>query len=526
MTKTQFSVLLLSLFVLAGFDSAYGQAPVTFVRSLTPPPQIAREFRGVWVASVQNIDWPSQPGLPTQEQKDELLGILDRATALRLNAVILQVRPAADALYASPYEPWSEYLTGQMGKAPDPWYDPLEFAVTEAHKRGLELHAWFNPYRAHHPSGRSRASASHISLTHPELVKRYGSMLWMDPGEPAVRERTVNVVLDVVRRYDIDGVHIDDYFYPYKERDARGKLIEFPDAPSWRKYLRSGGYLSRDDWRRANVDSLIHQVYVGIKTAKPWVKFGISPFGVWRPGNPPQIGGLDSYTELYGDSRKWVRNGWADYFTPQLYWPIDRPDVSYPVLLQWWVEQNAKGRHIWPGNYLDKVTGTSTGWPAQEMLDQIALTRAQQGATGNVYFSMRSFMFGSEGLPEKLVAGPYASRTIVPVSAWLDSVPPLAPIVRVGRDAVTGANMVSLEPQGAEATWLWLVRTRVGSDWTTEVLPSLQRFYMFPPPVGAASADEVAVSAVDRSGNESTPVLLPLTPSVGQVGQESIGERR
>ncbi len=512
MSKTQVCVLLLSLIVLAGFDSTCGQAQVTSVQNLTQPPPIRREFRGVWVASVQNIDWPSQPGLSTQEQKDELLGILDRAVALRLNAVILQVRPAADALYASPYEPWSEYLTGQMGKAPNPWYDPLEFAVTEAHKRGLELHAWFNPYRAHHPSGRSRPSPNHISVTHPELVKRYGSMLWMDPGEQAVREHTIRVVLDVVQRYDIDGVHIDDYFYPYKEKDRRGRTIEFPDATSWRKYVRSGGRLSRDDWRRANVDSLIHQVYVGIKAAKPWVKFGISPFGVWRPGYPPATSGnaFDSFAELYGDSRKWVLNGWGDYFTPQLYWPIDRRELSFPVLLKWWVEQNANGRHIWPGNYLDKVNGTPTGWPAQELLDQIAATRAQPGATGNVFFSMRSFVFGRDSLPEKLVAGPYASRTLVPASTWLDSVPPLSPIVRAGRDATTGAGTVSLQPQGSEPVWLWLVRTRIGTDWTTEVFPGLQRFLMIPRSASGAMADELAVSAVDRNGNESAAVLLGL----------------
>jgi uncharacterized lipoprotein YddW (UPF0748 family) len=513
MPKSKVYVLLITLFVLAGIDTACGQSQADSLHKLSTPPPALREFRGVWVASVENIDWPSQPGLSTQEQKDELLGILDRAVALRLNAVILQVRPAADALYASPYEPWSEYLTGRMGRAPSPWYDPLEFAVTEAHRRGLELHAWFNPYRARHPSSKSPPSPNHISVTNPELVKRYGSMLWMDPGEPAVRERTIQVVLDVVQRYDIDGVHIDDYFYPYKEKDRRGRTIEFPDGSSWRKYVRSGGGLSRDDWRRANVDSLIHQVYLRIKATKPWVKFGISPFGVWRPGNPPQIGGFDSFAELYGDSRKWLLNGWADYFTPQLDWPTFREDLRYPVLLQWWVEQNAKGRHIWPGNYLDKVTGTPTGWPAEELLNQIALTRAQRGATGNVYFSMRSFMFGRDNLPEKLVAGPYANKALVPASTWLDSIPPLSPVVRVGRDTASGATLMTLEPQGAEATWVWLIRARVGTDWTTEIFPGFQRFLRIPRTAGSAPADEIAVSAVDRSGNESAPTLLALPPS-------------
>jgi uncharacterized lipoprotein YddW (UPF0748 family) len=505
------SVLLLSLSVLAVCDTACGQIPPPSAQSLTPPPPVSREFRGVWIATVQNIDWPSEPGLSTRQQQQELIEMLDRAVQLRLNAVILQVRPAADAMYASPYEPWSEYLTGKMGRAPDPYYDPLEFAVNEAHRRGLELHAWFNPYRAHHPSGKSAPSPTHISVTHPELVKRYGSMLWMDPGEPLVRERTLAVVLDVVKRYDIDGVHIDDYFYPYKEKDRRGNLIDFPDAPSWRRYQASGGALAKDDWRRANVDSLIHQVYTGIKAIKPWVKFGISPFGVWRPGYPPITQGkFDSYAELYGDSRKWIQNGWADYFTPQLYWPIDRPDLSYPVLLQWWVEQNAKGRHVWPGNYVDKVSGTPTGWLAEEILNQIALTRAQTGATGNVYFSMQTLMRDGDNLPRKLISGPYANRALIPASPWLDSIPPLSPIVRVGSDATTLSSTLSLQPQGAEPTWLWLIRTRVGNDWTIDVVPGTQRFYAIPRLAGGAYADAVSVSAVDRTGNESTPVVMLL----------------
>src|SRR5688500_4792441 len=284
--------LLLSVLLSAGHLGAQGAASPD-----DDGPAVAREFRGAWVASVANIDWPSRPGLTSEQQQAELLALLDRAAQLRLNAVILQVRPAADALYPSRLEPWSEYLTGEMGKAPVPFYDPLAFAVAEAHRRGLELHAWFNPFRARHASARSPVSRDHVSNTRRGLVKEYGRSLWLDPGEPEARRYSLSVIMDVVRRYDIDGVHIDDYFYPYRERDGSGRLISFPDDASWRRYRRSGGRLTRDDWRRRNVDLFVESVYTAMKREKPLVRFGVSPFGIWRPGSPPQVTGLDPYTE-------------------------------------------------------------------------------------------------------------------------------------------------------------------------------------------------------------------------------------
>ncbi|MEO5580204.1 MAG: family 10 glycosylhydrolase, partial [Gemmatimonadaceae bacterium] len=286
------------------------------------PPAVAREFRAVWVATVSNIDWPSRSGLSSWEQQAELIAILNRTVALNMNAVILQVRPATDALYQSDIEPWSEYLSSQMGRPPEPFYDPLEFAVTEAHKRGLELHAWFNPYRSRHPSAKSEVAATHLSNTRPGLVRTYGKHLWLDPGDPAVRRHSLRVVMDVVRRYDVDGIHVDDYFYPYKERDSANAIIDFPDDETWSRYTKAGGKLARHDWRRNNVDTFIRELYTETKRIKPWVKVGISPFGVWRPGFPDQIKGFDAYAELYADSRKWLNEGWLDYFTPQLYWPI------------------------------------------------------------------------------------------------------------------------------------------------------------------------------------------------------------
>ncbi|MBW3623684.1 MAG: family 10 glycosylhydrolase, partial [Armatimonadetes bacterium] len=357
------------------------------------PPAPQREFRGVWVASVANIDWPSKRGLTPAQQKEELIRLMDRARDLRLNALVFQVRPAADALYASLLEPWSEYLTGQMGKAPEPFYDPLAFAVEEAHRRGLELHAWFNPYRARHASATSPISADHISRTRPHLVKSYGKSLWLDPGEPAVQEHSLRVILDVVRRYDIDGAHIDDYFYPYKERDANGQIIEFPDEPSWQAYRQSGGELSRESWRRENVNGFVRRLYEGIKAEKPWVKFGVSPFGIWRPGFPEQIRGFDAYEQLYADSRLWLEKGWLDYFTPQLYWKIETTGQSYPVLLNWWAEQNPQGRHLWPGNYTGRVGGAAPNdWPPEEIVYQVKATRGHAGATWNVQFSAKPLL--------------------------------------------------------------------------------------------------------------------------------------
>ena len=481
------------------------------------PPPIRREFRGVWVATVGNIDWPSKRGLSTAEQQAELITMLDSAVALHLNAIVLQVRPAADALYASKIEPWSEFLSGKEGQAPSPWYDPLAFAVKEAHARGLELHAWFNPYRAGTP-GQGRHAATHVSRTMPAVVKKYGPYLWMDPGEPSVRNRTVRVVLDVVRRYDIDGVHLDDYFYPYEEWDSRSRVIDFPDTRSWKKYRKSGGKLSRGDWRRRNVDLLVQELYTGIHRVKPWVKFGVSPFGIWRPGNPASITGYDAYTRLYADSRKWLRNGWVDYYTPQLYWPIADTPHSYSTLLDWWVEQNVKGRNIWPGQYTNKAGANGeSGWRAQEILDQIDATRIEDGATGNVHFSGRAFLENPDSLHEKLRAGPYADLALIPASRWLDSIPPAAPKLTLheagvqlptgGPDTLHTPMHVTVASGQKAKPALWTLRTRADSTsaWTTAILPATEE--RLPIPSGAT---EIVVTAIDRAGNQSAPARLTL----------------
>jgi|tagenome__1003787_1003787.scaffolds.fasta_scaffold20832283_1 uncharacterized lipoprotein YddW (UPF0748 family) len=471
--------------------------------SVAPP--LAREFRGVWVATVENIDWPSKRGLSTEQQKREMIAILDKCVELNLNAVIFQVRTQADALYASKLEPWSEYLTGHMGQPPEPYYDPLAFAVEEAHRRGLQLHVWFNPYRVRVPSAKGEASPEHVSVAHPEVVRSYGKYKWFDPGEPAAEEQFIAVLKDVITRYDVDGVHIDDYFYPYQETDAAGKIIPFPDDET---YKRSGTKLKRDDWRRENVNHLIERMYKEVKKAKPYVLVGISPFGIWRPGNPPGIAGFDQYASLYADARKWEQEGWLDYLTPQLYWKVDSEKQSYPKLLAWWAEQNSKQRHLWPGNFTSKIGGRSRtaksekpdrAWTAEDIIRQIEVTRATPGATGNVHFSMKALMKNSGGIADKLKRGLYAEPALVPESRWLGKEVPAKPKVSAKRtdDGVA----VQINAGRGEAPWQWVVQAKTSDGWISKVVPGRQSDPTISLPSGA-KPERITVSGVSSLGRE------------------------
>jgi len=359
-------------------------------------PVSAGEFRAAWVATVHNIDWPSAPGLPVAAQKAELRAILDRAAELKLTAILLQVRPASDALYASEQEPWSQFLSGRQGVSPG--YDPLEFAITEAHARGIELHAWVNPFRAA-SSASAFLDARHVAKQHAGWVRRFGAQLWVDPGEPAAREYVLGVLGDIVRRYDIDGLHIDDYFYPYPV-----KGVSFPDDATWARYGAKSG-LTRDDWRRENINDFVRSMYRTVKSIKPSVRVGISPFGIWRPGVPPTIEAqLDAYGQLFADSRKWLAEGWCDYLAPQLYWGIAPAKQSFPVLLEWWRAQS-RGKPIWPGIATERIGANR---PAQEILDQIALTRRGTDSPGHIHWSMKALMRNQGGIADRLRSGPYA----------------------------------------------------------------------------------------------------------------------
>ena len=467
------------------------------------PPRIPREFRAAWVATVANIDWPSKQNLTTDQMKAEMIQILDTSVRLRLNAIIFQVRPSADSFYDSKLEPWSAYLTGTQGKAPDPYFDPLAFAVEEAHSRGLEVHCWFNPYRAALPIQKSPMAENHVSKTHPEVVKTYAKFLWMDPGEPFVQKHSLAVIRDVVHRYDIDGVHIDDYFYPYPEG---GK--DFPDDPSYERYKNNGGNLDRANWRRSNVDTFVHGIYKAIKAEKPWVKFGISPFGIYRPGIPESIkAGVDQYAELYADCKKWLNEGWCDYLSPQLYWPIAQKAQSYPVLLDWWISQNTQGRHIWPGLYTSRVGGDEgKTWNLREILDEIDVTRSRPGSTGEVHFSMKVFLENKQGIDNALETGPYQERALVPASPWLGTGIPSTPWVNVEKSE-DGKWVLTMKSGDNRIVRFFTIRVKT-DHW---LMPRVTSDQMLTLGLDAdANPTEVSVTAVDRVGNESKARIIPL----------------
>jgi len=459
------------------------------------PPVIEREMRGVWIATVNNIDWPSRRDLTVEQQQTELVALFDRVKTLGFNTIVFQVRPAADALYASDLEPWSEYLTGEMGRAPEPFWDPLAFAVRQAHERGLELHAWFNPYRARHPSSTSAIPESHISRTRPDLVRTYGKHLWLDPGEPEVRALTKNVILDVVRRYDVDGIHLDDYFYPYPENDSSGEEISFPDAVSFSRYQTTGGTLDRNDWRRENVNLLVRELYTEVKGTKPHVKVGISPFGIWRPGHPESVRGFDAYEKLYADSRLWLREGWLDYFAPQLYWSIDSREQSFPELLSWWMKQNPLGRTIVPGISISRVAnGRPNALTSSEIVNQIRIVRTE-GAGGVIHFSMKALIQNRDELAER-VGATYSTPALLPAMSWVDVTAPARPSAKF-------ASNVQFAPGDDEAPALWVIQQRDRRGWRTEIHPAHVRGIEVGPEVR-----RVHIRAVDRAGNLSPSAIV------------------
>jgi uncharacterized lipoprotein YddW (UPF0748 family) len=375
-----------------------------------------REFRGAWIATVVNLDWPNSRTGSTADQKQQLITMLDRLQEAGINAVMFQIRTECDALYDSPYEPWSYWLTGEQGKAPNPYYDPLEFAVDEAHKRGMELHAWFNPYRAERAVGNYDLADNHVVVQHPDWALQISNFKFLNPGLPDVREFVAMIVADVVRRYDIDGVHFDDYFYPYPPN-----AISNEDDDTFAEHNRD--FTDRGDWRRDNVNLLIEMVADSINLINPRVKFGISPFGIWKNGVPSGIVGLDAYNVIYADARAWLDNEWIDYVVPQLYWPFGGGQ-DYGTLAPWW-ESVRNGRDFYPGHGLyrsDSNTFSGTLFAADEIPRQVRFNRSREGIDGSVFFRAKNItQFSSKGFADSLQNDLYLHPSIVPSIAWKDS---------------------------------------------------------------------------------------------------------
>ena len=486
--------------------------PVNSVSILNGPPKAMAEFRAAWVATVANINWPSKPGLSTEVQKQEAIALLDFLKQHNFNAVIFQVRPQADALYKSDLEPWSYYLTGEIGKAPDPYYDPLEFWVEAAHNRGLELHVWLNPYRSHHKAGGPLTEKSFVK-THPDLsVYLKEGYWWLDPAKKETQDHTTAVVMDIVKRYDIDGVHFDDYFYPYPSYNLNE---EFPDQESWKAYQDDGGKLSRNDWRRESVNNLIQRLYQDIKSEKKHVKFGLSPFGIWRPGYPESIEGFDQYGQLYADARLWLNKGWIDYFTPQLYWEINRIPQSFPVLLGWWSGENLMGRHLWPGISVSKGGGDRNN---DEIINEIMISRGMlPKSKGIVHWSISSLV-RNDSLSNAILSGPYRKPALVPASPWLDSIVPEPPVVT--SDIQGDSISVSWNDPAKNDVFRRVIYYQYGSKWDYQILNSKDRSLKLPRSIQAMptpaqkaagvspasiALKRIAVTSTDRTGNESVP---------------------
>jgi uncharacterized lipoprotein YddW (UPF0748 family) len=498
--------MLKKLFLLTLFSCSF----IFSVKSqLSNEPKAKREFRAAWVASVANINWPSKPGLSTQQQQDEAIALLDMLKKNNFNAVIFQIRPQADAFYKSSLEPWSYYLTGVQGQAPNPYYDPLEFWVNAAHERGLELHVWLNPYRAHHTAG-GEVSDFSVVKKHPDLVvKLKQGYWWFDPSKKGTQDLAAAVVKDIVKRYDIDGVHFDDYFYPYAEYNGGA---DFPDAESYAAYQKGGGKLSLGDWRRDHVNKFVKRIYKEIKAEKKYVKFGISPFGIWRPGYPESIRGMDQYEKLYADAKLWLNKGWIDYFMPQLYWQINNIPLSYPVLLGWWASENTKHRHLWPGLNSGIGGGEKN---SDEIINQIMISRGITPLSPGVAHWSIGALTKHESLRNDLLAGPYQEEALVPVSTWLDKKAPLAPVASYEN---RGTDLyIKWMAKDEKDVFKYVVYTQYGDKWTYRTLNAKSSFLQLPKvaevnPKTKATANlkAIKVTAVDRTGNESVGEIILL----------------
>lgn len=488
-----------ALWSLASCSSAGGWRTATTPPDPAPAP-IPAEFRAAWVATVANIDWPSAKNLGRDAQLAEIDAIVERARSLHLNAIILQVRPTADAIYPSSLEPWSEFVTGASGAPPSPEYDPLQAWLDRCHAAGIELHAWINPFRARHPKSETPLAPNHIAARRPDLAKPFTDLIWLDPGEPDARAHALAVVDDLLARYPLDGVHIDDYFYPYPKQG-----VPFPDDASWERFGKDR-FPDRAAWRRNNIDSFVKDLYTLVKSRRPHALVGVSPFGIYRPDHPPGVKGFDAYLGLNADARLWLREGWMDYVAPQLYWKVDAPQQPFLPLLRWWMGENPQNRHVWPGLYASRIEAAG-GWTPDEIERQIDLIR-QEHAGGSILFSMIALLQDRQSLATRLTAR-FGTPALVPDSPWLAGDPPARPRVTVALESETALRL-TLKPGSSAPLRRWIVQIQRSTGIETHAVGGIQRSVEIP----TSAADPVlavTVRAVGESRRLSPPIFLART---------------
>ncbi|MBN1637753.1 MAG: family 10 glycosylhydrolase [Ignavibacteriales bacterium] len=467
-----------------------------------------REFRGVWIASVANLDWPLKRTYTTQEQQDALVSMLDSLKLCNINAVFFQVRPECDALYISSIEPWSYWLTNSQGTPPNPLWDPLEFAIQECRKRGMEIHAWLNPYRAVRNATTYSQHASHITNTHPEWILTFNNLKILNPGIPNVWDYNISVIVDIVNRYDVDGIHFDDYFYPYPPDQ-----ITYQDTATFSLYNR--GIADIGDWRRDNVNTLMQMIHDTIKVLKPWVKFGISPFGIWKNGVPTGITGMDAYNVIFADPIAWLKDKSVDYIIPQLYWQIGGGQ-DYSKLMPWWADSvHYYGRHYFVGHPFYKTSPkTFTGGllSRAEMSDQIRLNRANDKCQGSTFFQARNFPDNYNNVTDSIMAL-YQYDALIPVMEWGDTIPPNEPYaLTFGTIPETSTEGLMWSAPPAAVDGDTAMRYVIYYNMTTSRFTSLSNDATFIIDITGNNYYEITpqedtyyyITALDRNNNEST----------------------
>lgn len=465
-----------------------------------------RELRAAWIATVVNIDWPSEKGLSTRQQQEEYVTLLDLLKSVGMNAVIVQVRPSADAFYPSSYEPWSEYLSGEQGKPPEPYYNPLAFMIQQARQRGLEFHAWFNPYRVSMKDSVTFAD-NHPIHKHPEWFLTYGGKWYYDPGHPEAQQYVLQAIMETVKHYDVDAVHFDDYFYPYRIKNE-----VFPDSTSYSLYGQAA-FPEVDDWRRNNVDFFVKELSARIKAEKPHVKFGISPFGVWRnkekdPNGSETQAGQTNYDDLYADVLKWLKEGWIDYVTPQLYWNIGFKAADYTVLIDWW-SKHSYGKHLYIGQGVYRVGGK--GWEnPEELLNQVKLNRTYTEIQGSMYFNSKTFLQNKQGVNAKMHTL-YPYKALIPSMGWIDAKAPAAPVLQGARGSQGNGIYLSWK-DSTDAAYYVIYRFKKGEVESSENPIHIVAIVQREPSAVQSWRDTTTdkrtlysyrVTAVDRGHNES-----------------------